>query len=197
MDANVIANLMAQLVTVALVVYVGLHLRSRLQTLQATVDAQKTTIDAQAEQLKAQSMVLQDFERHVKTMKVVVDTLDSPAMLQRVQSHMALVESMADASVEQRTKQLGEQSLQAVAQVRQAYKEMLSGIASLVGHTLPFVSPALRRALLEAPDLPPFAKDVLQAFAKDLLQDRERAEAQALGQLLAGGVSPQKEETNT
>jgi hypothetical protein len=94
----VIVDLIMQGVTIVLVIYFALHLRTQIRTVKSTVEAQKATIDAQAEQMKAlkatidaqaeqmkaQSMVLQDVERFYKIMQEV--------QLQREQAHRAMVE---------------------------------------------------------------------------------------------------------
>jgi hypothetical protein len=59
----VIDDLRAQGVPIMLVLSVGWPLRSRLQTLEATVTAQHTTIEAHAEPMQTLSAVLQDCER--------------------------------------------------------------------------------------------------------------------------------------
>jgi hypothetical protein len=161
-DANVIANHIAQLVTIGLVVYVGLHLSSRIQTLQATVDAQKTTIDAQAEQLKAQSTVLQDFERFNRTMKLAVDTFADPAAIERERAYRARVDRDTTALLVEQEKQLREQGIQAIAQVRQAYEALLSSCTRLIGYMLPLLYPGLRRTFIDARKLSSTIKEVLQ-----------------------------------
>jgi hypothetical protein len=83
---------MVQIVTLILVGYGGWHLRRELRTLKEAVATQKATIEAQAEHMKAQSTVLQDFERLNKMMKEFIDTVDAPAMLQRWQQYKALGE---------------------------------------------------------------------------------------------------------
>jgi hypothetical protein len=82
----VIYDLIGHGVTLAFVIYFGLHLRQKVQTLQATVMAQEKTITAQAEQIKAQSTVLQDVERVHKIMQQVIDISGDPAALQREQA---------------------------------------------------------------------------------------------------------------
>jgi len=72
----VIVELIAQGVTIVLVIYFGLHLRHKLQTLQTTVAAQEKTIAAQDQQMKAQSAVLQDLERLNKLMQQAFDFRD-------------------------------------------------------------------------------------------------------------------------
>jgi hypothetical protein len=89
------AELITQILTIALVGYVGWHLRSQLRTLKSAVDVQKAAIDAQAEQMKAQSTVLQDVERLNKLMQQVIDFFDPQAALQREQAYKARVEREA------------------------------------------------------------------------------------------------------
>jgi chromosome segregation ATPase len=83
----VTVDLITQGLTIVLVIYFGLHLRSQLRTLKHTVEAQKATIEAQAESMKAQSTVLQDLERHSKIMQQVIDFFDPTAQLQREQAY--------------------------------------------------------------------------------------------------------------
>jgi hypothetical protein len=51
--------------------------------LKRAIEGQEKTIAAQAEQMKAQSMVLQDFERLNKVMQQVIDFADPQKQLQR------------------------------------------------------------------------------------------------------------------
>jgi hypothetical protein len=88
----VILDHIEQVVTMALVIYFGWHLRTQLRTVKSTVEAQKGTIDAQAEQMKAQSTVLQDVERLTKMMQQVIAFVDQQAVLQREQAYKAQVE---------------------------------------------------------------------------------------------------------
>jgi hypothetical protein len=97
-EEAVIVDLIMQGVTIVLVIYFALHLRTQIRTVKSTVEAQKATIDAQAEQMKAlkatidaqaeqmkaQSLVLKDVERFYKIMQEV--------QLQREQAHRAMVE---------------------------------------------------------------------------------------------------------
>lgn len=55
--------------------------------LKRAIESQEKTIAAQAEQMKAQSTVLQDFERHSKIMQQVIDFFDPQAQLQREQAY--------------------------------------------------------------------------------------------------------------
>jgi hypothetical protein len=88
----VIYDLIGHGVTLAVVIYVGLQLRSQLRALKGTVEAQQATIDAQAELMKAQRTVLQDVERWQKIMQQVVDIAGDPAALQREQAFQARLE---------------------------------------------------------------------------------------------------------
>ena len=60
--------------------------------LKRAIESQEKTIAAQAEQMKAQSTVLQDFERHSKIMQQVIDFFDPQAQLQREQAYKELFE---------------------------------------------------------------------------------------------------------
>src|SRR5262245_10244695 len=107
----------AQGVTLILVVYFGLHLRSQLRTLKATMETQKLTIEAQAEQMNAQSTVLQDFERHSKIMQQVIAFFGPEAQLRRGQAYKELVE---------RDLKTLERELQRVNESLAAHKERVS-----------------------------------------------------------------------
>ena len=91
MSAQVL-DWLAQGVTLVLVIYFGLHLRSQLCKVKSMVETQKATIEAQAESMKAQSAVLQDFERYSKIMQQVIDFFDPKAQLQREQAYKERVE---------------------------------------------------------------------------------------------------------
>ena len=62
--------------------------------LRRAIESQEKTIAAQAEYMKAQSTVLQDFERLNNMMKHVLDTVSDPAALQREQAYKARVTEM-------------------------------------------------------------------------------------------------------
>jgi multidrug efflux pump subunit AcrA (membrane-fusion protein) len=147
---------------IILLVVVGGGLAWYIGLLKRAVDAQKATIDAQAEQLKAQSTGLQDFERLNRTMRLVLDTVSDPAALQREQAFKERLERETDACIEQQAKQLIEKSNQTIAQLRQAYAQVIKDCARLVGSILPFLYPSLRRAIIAASDLPPYVKQVLE-----------------------------------
>jgi hypothetical protein len=55
--------------------------------LRRAIESQEKTIAAQAEHMKAQSTVLQDFERHSKIMQQVIDFFNPQAQLQREQAY--------------------------------------------------------------------------------------------------------------
>ncbi len=97
-------DLIAQIVTLGLVVYFGLHLWSQLRALKSMVETQKTTIEAQAESIQAQSTVLQDFERLNKMIKQVMDLLDPEAQLRREQAHKTRVDRDANDRLKQQGK---------------------------------------------------------------------------------------------
>ena len=166
MDANVIANLMAQVVTIALVIYVGLHLRSRIQTLQTAVDAQKATINAQAEQLKAQSTLLQDSERLDNRMKLVIDTASPPASLQREQAYYERVQRDATALLQAQEQQFAAQRKEMVEQLNIARKTTIA-LTILIGKTLPFIPADERVTLIDAVDLPTEFRRALKTFAEN------------------------------
>ncbi len=60
--------------------------------LRRAIESQKATIEAQAEHMKAQSAILQDFERHSKIMQQVIDFFEPQAQLRREQAYKELVE---------------------------------------------------------------------------------------------------------
>lgn len=174
MDANVIANLILQIVIMALVIYVGWHFRTRIQTLQATantqkdaIDALKATIDALAEQLKVQSTVLQDFERLNKAMKLMLDTVSDPAALQREQAYKARVDRDVAALLEQQARELGEKGQQTVEQVRHRYLDVLGGAMNFIATLLLYVSFEHRTELIETAKLSPSIKTSLRRFARE------------------------------
>jgi hypothetical protein len=130
-------DLLGHVLTIALVIYFGLHLRQKLQTLQATVAAQEKTIAAQAEQIKAQSTVLQDAERLSKMMQQVIDFVNPEAQLKREQAFQARLERETDHRLQEmagevvRTNSLLAVITEAMGEMRQKLAEMnrvLSGI---------------------------------------------------------------------
>jgi hypothetical protein len=167
------AHLIAQIVTILGIIYVWWHLRTCLQTLQVTVDAQKTAIEAQKAsieavevQLKAQSTVLQDFERVYRTMKLAVDTFSDPAALQREQAFRERVVRDTAALLEGQARQFTEQHKETVEQLNIANKTT-AGLTILIGRALPFIPTDERVKLIEAADLPIEFKGTLKALAED------------------------------
>jgi hypothetical protein len=140
-------DLIMQGVTLALVIYFGLHLRSQLRTLKHTVEAQKATIEAQAESMKAQSTVLQDLERHNKIMQQVIDFFDPTAQLQREQAYKARVDRDAAETLQQSITKAQEQSIS-------SYIPVVVGLVKLVSDMMPFFDLKRRRTLIEASGLP-------------------------------------------
>jgi hypothetical protein len=135
--------------------------------LRRAIESQKATIEAQSEQIKAQSTVLQDFERLNKGMRQVIDTVDAPAMLQRMQSYKALVDTEADAVLKQQAKELGEKGEQAVEQVRRRYLTFLGGTMNFIATLLVYVSFDQREMIIETANLPPSIKTPLRRLAHD------------------------------
>jgi hypothetical protein len=124
-------------VTIGLVIYVGLHLRSRIQTLQAAVNAQKATIDAQ-------STVLQDFARLNEMMKRVIDTLSDPAALQREQAYKERVDRDAAAQLD----------------------KTVSGFIALIGSAMPYIPADERMRLIAAAELSTAHQETLNGLAE-------------------------------
>jgi hypothetical protein len=165
-------DLIAQIVTIGLVIYLGLHLRSQLRTLKSAVEAQKVTIEAQAESMKAQSAVLQDFERLNKVMQHVVAFVDPEAQLKREQAFQTRVQRDADDHFKELSKelskQLREQQEKFVQDASHALMQATAGLTKLLCNLLPFVYPPLRQALIEAADLIPESKANLQQIAQEM-----------------------------
>src|SRR5262249_58952175 len=128
-------------------------------------------------QLKAQSTVLQDFERLNKTMKLVIDTVDAPAMLQRMQSYQALVNAYS------------------AAEVRKTTRDFIT----FIGRALPYTAPSKRMSLIDAADLDVEYKQVLKEFAQGapylsiedefiarFLNSRTSSQSQLSGQISVG-----------
>jgi hypothetical protein len=160
----VIYDLIGHGLTLACVIYFGLHLRQKVQTLQATVTAQEKTIAAQekaitgqAEQMKAQSTVLQDVERLNKLMKQVIDVVDPQTQLQREQAYKVRVER--DAAV------LLEQEQKAVEQAHDFYSPLATGALVLITLMLQHLPPEVLRRTIEEGDLDPCLKRYVQDLA--------------------------------
>jgi hypothetical protein len=163
----VIYDLIGHSVTLAFVIYFGLPLRQKVQTLQTTVTAQEKTIAAQAERMKAQSTVLQDFERLNKMMKQVIDTVDAPAMIERWQKYKSLVDALLD----QQIQEFAEQGKQTLEQIQDAHHTLHVSTFRLLGFMLPFLPLELREALFETIGYPddghPSMKEPLQGLARE------------------------------
>jgi hypothetical protein len=91
--------------------------------LKRLIEGQEKTIAAQAEQMKAQSTVLQDFERLNKVMQQVIDTVDAPAMLERWQKYKALVDVQAEQLAQQLRQQADEITARLAQQLREQARE--------------------------------------------------------------------------
>jgi hypothetical protein len=178
---------------IILLVVVGGGLAWYIRLLKRAVDAQKATIDAQAEQLKAQSTVLQDFERLNKTMKLVIDTVSDPAALQREQAYKERVDRDATALVARQVKEAEEKGKRTVSEVRDADSDLLHDFFGLTGRLLPFVPPDVRRTLIDATTLSPQTKDLLhdlEASAPPMMlgEVRRWADSESTRQLPLGSL---------
>jgi hypothetical protein len=112
--------------------------------LRRAIESQKATIEAQSEQIKAQSTVLQDFERLNNIMKHVLDTVSDPAALQREQAYKERVDRDANALVD----------------------ETARGFIALIGSALPYIPADERMNLIHAADLPSASKETLKDLAE-------------------------------
>lgn len=138
--------------------------------LKRLIEGQEKTIAAQAEQMKAQSTVLQDFERLNKVMQQVVDIAGDPAALQREQAYKARM----DRDVQDLLKRmqtafedtLKQSTAQTQEQTTQAFSREISGVLKLIYNLLPFVAPELRQTLIKAAGLPTYLKEQLQELAR-------------------------------
>jgi hypothetical protein len=169
-------NLISQAVTLALVIYFGLHLRTQVRTLKSTVDVQEKAIAAQAEHMKTlqatieaqgkqitnQSTVLQDFDRLNQLMKRVMDTVGDPAALERERAYRARVERDTTALLEQQSKELTQKGQQAVQRIDEFYFPLATGALVLIALMLPYVPPDVRSRLIEESDLDPPLKRHVQ-----------------------------------
>jgi CTP:molybdopterin cytidylyltransferase MocA len=112
--------------------------------LRQAIEAQKVTIEAQAGHMKAQSAVLQDFERLNNIMKHVLDTVSDPAALQREQAYKERVDRDANALVD----------------------ETARGFIALIGSALLYIPADERMNLIHAADLPSASKETLKNLAE-------------------------------
>jgi hypothetical protein len=115
--------------------------------LKRAIESQERTIAAQAEHMKAQSTVLQDFERLNQLMQRVIDTVSDPAALQREQAYKARVDRDA-------AKTLQQSITKAQEQLTKSYLPTMIGLIVLVTSMLPFLDLKRRRTLIEASGLP-------------------------------------------
>jgi uncharacterized coiled-coil protein SlyX len=178
----VIYDLIGHGVTLAFVIYFGLHLRQKVQTLQATVAAQEKTITAQekaitgqAEQMKAQSTVLQDFERLNKLMKEIIDTVDAPAMIERWQKYKTLVDAQGEQLAQQLGQRVAELESQAVeltidshaanSAIRD-FTDTIAGFLVLAGLMMRFVPYDKRMALIKASEVGSPLRERLHTMAE-------------------------------
>jgi hypothetical protein len=143
-----------EIVIIAVTIYVGVKLKG-------AINAQKATIDAQAEHVKTLSTVIQDFERLNKTMKLVLDTVNDQVTLQREQAFKERVVRDTEYVIQ---RLLGTDQERHAQTVRAVLQEV-GGIVKLVGDMLPFLYPGLRKALIDAADLPPSIKAQFQQLA--------------------------------
>jgi hypothetical protein len=165
--------------------------------LKRAIESQEKTIAAQAEQMKAQSTVLQDFERLNKMMKEVIDTVDAPAMLQRLKSYKGLV----DQEAQDQLKRLQTQFQWAMNQTASTTVKDMLGFVKVINYMLPFFPPELRRVLIEESDLPPYIKEGLLGLARsnpyipNILITAEPSMAQIMVQIgqLSGPTRPPQE----
>jgi hypothetical protein len=121
---------------------------------EKTIASQKETIAALAEQMKAQSTVLQDFERLSKLMQQVIDTVSDPAALQREQAFRARVERDAAETLQKGI-------TKAVSEATKDYLPILVGTAQLIGQMMRYIDPNQCQALIKASGLNPRLKEEL------------------------------------
>jgi hypothetical protein len=161
--------------------------------LKRLIEGQEKTIAAQAEQMKAQSTVLQDFERLNKVMQQVIDMVDAPAMIQRWQSYRALVDQH---STEQYQARVTHVTRIAAKTVGEMLGEQAAQFVILMANTMPFIPPVKRSALIEATELLPIWKQSLQTFAKEAPYqpiDASLPSLWAAGQLLLSNAEPRSQ----
>jgi hypothetical protein len=136
--------------------------------LRRAIESQEKTIAAQAEYMKAQSTVLQDFERLNKLMQQVIDFVDPQKQLQREQAFQARLQRDADDRYKELSKLLAENQKKFVEDVTHAVMQAADGLVKLLCNLLPLVYPPLRQELIEASDLIPESKANLQQIAQTM-----------------------------
>jgi hypothetical protein len=148
----VIYDLIGHGVTLAFVIYFGLHLRQKVQTLQTTVTAQGKTI-------AAQSTMLQDGERLNKMMqqmmKEVITVVDPEAQLKRERAYKERAERDAAARVEA----IKEEAQQHVELLYQRLRDLSLQGFSFIGQLLVYLPAPQQEHLIETSDLDSDMKD--------------------------------------
>jgi hypothetical protein len=151
--------------------------------LKRAIESQEKTIAAQAEHMKSLTTALQESERLSKTMKLVVDTVGDPAVLQREQAYRERMERDAAARIETVT-----------AQVQQNAEQVIEGMAKLtldafgmIGHLLAYLPPEQAQRLIGTSRL----DSDMKAHMSQLLREEPQesiGRIQTLGQVL--GLTP-------
>jgi hypothetical protein len=151
--------------------------------LKRAIESQEKTIAAQAEHMKVLTTALQEFERLIKTMKLVIDTVGDPAGLQREQAFRERIERDAAARIETMT-----------AQVQRNAKQVVDGMAKLardafgtIAHMVAYLPPEQAQRLIETSDLD---SDMKASFFQHLREEPPESigRHQTLGQ--AFGLTP-------
>jgi hypothetical protein len=163
-------------IQIILQVIVGGGLALYIGVLKRAVDTQKATIEAQAEHLKAQTTVLQDFERLNKAMKLAIDTLNAPAILEHGEAYKALVDKTTALILEDQARQ----QAHITEFMGDLHSRTVSGYVGLIGEMLPFIPKDRRMALINSAALNHPYKDTLQELAE--------AASDPYGPLLTGVV---------
>jgi hypothetical protein len=131
--------------------------------LKRAIEGQEKTIAAQAEQMKAQSTVLQDFERLSKLMQQVIDTVDAPAMLERWQKYKEMVE----VERQQLTAQLRQEADKDVSRINNLARDAIGSFYVFISRTMRFIAPDQRITLIDESDLAPSFKCGLKKLAEE------------------------------
>jgi hypothetical protein len=135
------------------------------RVLRRSIESQEKTIAAQAEYIKAQSAVLQDFERHSKLMKQVIDTVDAPAMLDRMQKYRQIV----DIEVEQLAQQLHRltNDKDRLDELKQFARDAFITFGMVSVRAMCFTPHDQRMRFFDLPLPEPHLKRLLQIMSKD------------------------------
>ncbi len=118
---------------------------------------------AQAEHMKAQSTVLQEFERLNQLMQQVIDTADAPAMRERWRQYKLLVEIESTQLVQYVRQQMHAQTADGINPVA----AMLVDFLMLTGDAMQCIPLHQRRALIDRAKLDPRLKDMLHMMANE------------------------------